>query len=145
MSDIPILGSLNLPVVTYTPVLTALTTNPTLGTGGSTTGRYYRIGKLVIGHFGVFFGTAGAAAGSGEYRVSIPVTIASGWIICGHGWAIDADGPMRAFQLERGTDGNYLSMNQGDAVANQHWFRNNVPWTWTNNDYIRGQFMYEAA
>ena len=58
----------------FTPALTAATTNPTLGTGGSTAGRYGRIQKVVVGIGLVSFGTAGTAAGSGLYYVSLPIT-----------------------------------------------------------------------
>jgi hypothetical protein len=58
----------------YTPVLTAATTNPTLGTGSSSTGSYARIQDLIIYRFAITFGTSGVAAGSGVYRVSLPVT-----------------------------------------------------------------------
>lgn len=61
----------------YTPTLTAASSNPTLGTGSSATGRFYRIGQLCIAHFRVKAGTAGFAAGSGLYRISAPLTAAS--------------------------------------------------------------------
>jgi hypothetical protein len=60
----------------YTPVLTATTTNPTLGTGSSQNGSYARIQNLIIARFFIRFGTAGVNAGSGNYKVSLPVTAA---------------------------------------------------------------------
>lgn len=58
--------------VTYTPALTALTTNPTLGAGSSQLGSYSLSGKIMTGAFFVAFGTSGSAIGSGAYMVSLP-------------------------------------------------------------------------
>ena len=60
--------------VAYTPVLTASTTNPTLGTGGVATGSYCVIGDMVHYIAYIKFGTSGWSAGSGEYYVSLPVS-----------------------------------------------------------------------
>lgn len=64
---------LGLGFAAYTPALTATTTNPTLGTASVQSGRYFQIGKFVIANFAIKFGTAGAVAGSGAYRISLPV------------------------------------------------------------------------
>lgn len=61
----------------YTPALTAATTNPTLGTGASATGTYIQIGKTVHFRAVIKFGTSGVAAGSGTYQISLPVTAAA--------------------------------------------------------------------
>ncbi len=61
----------------YTPTLTAATTNPTLGAasaGAVQFGRYCKVGRLVVAQFGIRFATSGASAGSGAYTVSLPVT-----------------------------------------------------------------------
>src|SRR5215208_3695550 len=55
----------------YTPVLTATTTNPSLGTGGALTGKYYKIFDQVW-IWGEFRFGVGAAIGSGTYQISIP-------------------------------------------------------------------------
>ena len=60
----------------YSPSWTAATTNPTLGAGGSVTGKYLRLfPRMVIGHFLIFTGGAGFAAGSGFYNISAPVAM----------------------------------------------------------------------
>jgi len=56
----------------YTPTLTAATTNPTLGTGSTRWGNYAQIGKVVVAHFGIVFGSGGSA-GTGNYAISAPV------------------------------------------------------------------------
>lgn len=58
----------------YTPTLTAASVNPTLGTGGSAAGRYAQTGKIVNAAGTITFGSSGTNAGSGEYRIALPVT-----------------------------------------------------------------------
>jgi hypothetical protein len=58
---------------TYTPALTAPTTNPTLGSGSSVVGRYVRGGRMVTVWVRIGFGSSGVSAGSGQYTVSLPV------------------------------------------------------------------------
>lgn len=60
----------------YTPVLTATVTNPTLGTGSVVSAAYARVKNLIIYRYFIQFGTSGVNAGSGEYKVSLPVTSA---------------------------------------------------------------------
>ena len=62
----------------YTPLLTGSTTNPTLGTGATSTGKYSRIQNLIIYKFSIFFGTSGFVAGVGNYRISLPVNSTGG-------------------------------------------------------------------
>lgn len=57
----------------YTPILTATTTNPTLGTGSSSVGSYARIQNFIFYRFVITFGTSGVNAGVGTYRISLPV------------------------------------------------------------------------
>lgn len=59
----------------YTPELTAVTTDPTLGSGSAAQGRWCYIGKLAIVHIRIVFGTSGVVAGSGVFRVSLPFTL----------------------------------------------------------------------
>lgn len=58
---------------TYTPVLTATTTNPTLGTGHTQLGQYIQLGKTVICTGQMNVGTTGFNAGSGIYHWSLPI------------------------------------------------------------------------
>lgn len=58
----------------YTPSLTATTTSPTLGTGGSATGGWrYVEGHLVFWWALIVFGTS-PSAGEGYYQITLPVT-----------------------------------------------------------------------
>lgn len=65
------LGEMGDPWIAYTPVLSASITNPTLGSGGSITGAYRRIGKTVHWRVTIDSGTT-PAAGSGNYEVTLP-------------------------------------------------------------------------
>lgn len=59
-------------LTTYTPQLTGVTSNPTLGTGGIIRGFYYRIFDQIYTWGEFKFGTAGVAVGSGAYLISLP-------------------------------------------------------------------------
>lgn len=63
--------------VAWTPVLEAVTTDPTLGSGSSVGGFYTRIGDLIVIRGVILFGTSGASAGSGVYFINSPVPIDS--------------------------------------------------------------------
>ena len=129
---------------TWTPALTASTTNPTLGTGSTATGRYGRINKTVFGNCRVFFGTAGANAGSGFYFVSLPITAqAAGNLVAGSGYVKDAStGLVRHVSVAIDSTsrvGLYLEDQINYAVSSTN------PWTWAASDQIQFSFEYEAA
>jgi len=56
----------------WTPAITA-STDPTLGSGSSVSGKYAQVGRLVAYWAHVQFGTSGTNAGSGTYEFSLPV------------------------------------------------------------------------
>lgn len=59
---------------TYTPTLTGSVADPNLGTGAvAPSGRYRRIGDDVYAVGDIRFGTAGTAAGTGNYQISLPI------------------------------------------------------------------------
>ena len=127
---------------TYTPALTALTTNPTLGTGSSVSGRYGQVNKIVCGQGQINFGTAGVAAGSGYYYVSLPITAQSTGKVIGQ------------FQFyDSSTLAVYLGTLISDTTTRSLMYYGNpsstasdsAPFTWAANDFIRYTFQYEAA
>lgn len=128
---------------TWTPALTASTTNPTLGTGSTTTGRYGRINKTVFGNCRIIFGTSGVNAGSGFYFVSLPVTAQASGVMSGYGYIFDSStGLVRhtAVVLDSTTRVSlYLENATNYAVAATN------PWTWAASDQISFYFEYEAA
>jgi len=128
---------------TWTPALTASTTNPTLGTGSVTSGRYGRIQKTVFGNCRVQFGTSGTNAGVGFYFVSLPVTAQASNVMCGHGWILDSStGLLRHIAV--GLDSTsrvymYLENATNYAIGAGN------PWPWAASDQIQFYFEYEAA
>lgn len=65
--------------LSYTPELTASTTNPVLGTGGLITANYIRLANRLIILYGRFkFGTSGINIGNGSYLFSLPIQADTG-------------------------------------------------------------------
>lgn len=131
----------------YSPALTAASSNPTLGTGSSTSGRFYRVGQLCVAHFRVKAGTVGFAAGSGLYRISAPLSAASfmytaNFFRCGTGFFYNSSAPTNylasfyfvgAGQVEINIDGRGTAQTGADPV---------VP---SNNDEWSGTLTYALA
>jgi hypothetical protein len=129
----------------WTPVLTASVTNPTLGTGSVTAGRYVQNGKVVTAVAYFAFGTSGVSAGSGGYRCSLPVNAVSFTqaFAAGSGAFIDvstANGYILIPQMETTTyftfrvnGGGYGDWNASNPVAP------------SNSDQIHLMFQYEVA
>lgn len=62
---------------TYTLNWTADTVNPTLGSGGSTEGKFIRLWpRMVVVFFRLNVGGAGALAGTGTFRFNLPTGVA---------------------------------------------------------------------
>jgi len=128
----------------YTPVLTAVTTNPTLGTGGSATGRSTRIGNTIIGNCRIIFGTSGMTPGVGIWRITLPVPAVAAATFAGNVRIRAAGLYTRGQVLTQGTDFGiryYLAAVNSAMYDVQH----NTPGAWTNNDEFMAVFTYEAA
>lgn len=129
----------------WTPALTASTTNPTLGSGSSAVGRYVQNGTTVIGWAHIAFGSSGTNAGSGTYRVSLPVTpktetvehvIGSGFIWPGTGGAV----PSTIFEIP--ASATYMHFRAGGIAIDHSGYGGNA---WTTTGEIDVSFTYEAA
>jgi hypothetical protein len=128
----------------YTPTLTASTTNPTNWTQS---GYYCRAGKLVVAKFTVQAG-ASMTTGSGTYRIALPVngstTLASQYL--GTITLRDASTGNTFYAQASLADTSYVVLNYaatyGGGTANA---AHNAPWTWAASDTISGTIMYEAA
>lgn len=129
----------------YTPTLTAVTTNPTLGTGGSATGRHVRIGNLMEVHATVVFGSSGVAAGSGAYRVALPVATQAAATILGTGMLYDSSAGQMKHITAILSSSTTVALYLGDAAAAAFEVTHANPWTWAANDQIWIKFSYEAA
>lgn len=138
----------------YTPILTAATTNPTLGTGATQAGRYMRIGKTVLFAAYIKLGTSGVAAGSGFYSISLPVGVANATVKylvpvllldSSSGTYVDATG-----QIEPG--GTVITrIRYGGGVGaiasttSSTTVGDTTPWTWAAGDELIVTGVYEAA
>lgn len=131
---------------TYTPVLTALDTNPTLGSGAVRQGRYIRYGRMVHVEASIIFGS-GSNRGAGIYEVSLPVAArqqasgrrtgsAYGWDNSLGDWA---DGV--CFINSGATDRVRLSIDSTVMRAESPPF----PWVWGTGDELGFSITYEAA
>jgi len=104
---------------TYTPTLTATSSNPTLGTGNVRSGRYFRVQKQGWLSVQIWVASSGYAAGTGTYEIDLP----AGWT------PVTAPRPhlVGAIQLAGGnptayfarveTGGTKLRLYRGDATA----------------------------
>ena len=131
----------------YTPTLTAATTDPVLGTGSTVLGRYVTIGRTVHVQVNIKFGSSGASAGSGQYRVSLPVTAVSplragGAMPIGNGWVLDTWNLLYQVGVEQlsTTSVEFRSMTSGNNGVT-HTF----PFAWDNGDELAFCATYEAA
>jgi hypothetical protein len=140
-----------LPWTTFTPALTAVTTNPTLGTGSVQNGRYVQAGKLIRGHGFIRFGTAGTAAGSGTYSVSLPVAAETSFLIAnatgGLGSSIggfhvrDNSAPAwRLGSVQLATTTTAILLLDNTIVVNS-----GGPWPWAPSDSLTYFFGYERS
>ena len=127
---------------TYTPTLTASTTNPTLGSGSTATGRYARINKTVFYYAEFAFGT-GANAGSGSYRVSLPITALNALNVVGSGWLYDSSANRLETCVVRLGATTYAWLYA--TATNTYQTQNAQPWTWAQGDAINFFIVYEAA
>jgi|GEM_PF-2256774 len=128
---------------TYTPALTAATTNPTLGTGSVAVGWWTaEPGPSVSLNFFIKFGTSGVAAGSGAYSVSLPSGITSAPV---YGTGHVAVGPAQMADFNTGAfqpgsvfvpaSSTTLSLVGAAPVTNTY------PWTWAASDYLSGSVI----
>lgn len=62
-------------ILTYTPQLRAVTTNPNTGTTATHQGWWVKIGNLVMCWGVIHFSGAGISPGSGAYEISLPTTV----------------------------------------------------------------------
>lgn len=130
---------------TYVPVLTAATTNPTLGTGGSIVGRYYEDGEHVEGHILVTFGTSGVSAGSGTYYLSPPTNIDTthAFAVVGQFYLYDSSAGNIVTGILARNSTSTMSLFQTHASAAA--IGSASPWTWAANDLLIVHFSYEKA
>lgn len=142
--------------ISFTPTLTATTTDPVLGTSPTRVGYYTQVGKNVLYRFLIVFGTgATVAAGNGTYRISTPIAASANL----------TSGLTPLYFQGRGRFGdssaNVSAHVDIQVVASQSYMQfaytathptgtftavtNAAPWTWAASDFMTGQVIYEAA
>jgi hypothetical protein len=129
---------------TYTPTLTASTTNPNLGTTGTATGRYARVNKIVVGQASFVFNGAGIAAGLGFYFCSIPLTAQNSGQAAGVANAIDVS-TFASVQNSLALDTTTRLIGIGTGGASLAGTIQSTTFVWAAGDLIRFYFSYEAA
>ena len=131
----------------YTPALTGSVSDPTLGTGSSVVGRWMRLGDLGIVFARINFGTSGTAAGSGNYRISLPFTVGASQITIQGGLTILEDNSASdAFSAAGyGIAGQaYAQMYLAQATTTGL-VTHAVPFAWAANDIIAATIICEIA
>lgn len=133
---------------TYTPELTAITTNPDLG-DGTAVGDFYVTGAQVTVMISLTFGS-GSSAGSGVYRISLPpgLDVDPAWeqqLFLGSCRLRDnnpIDRETGHFTTVVGTETDRVEIVFGDTVSRVD---DDSPWIWTESDTIKGTFTYLLA
>jgi hypothetical protein len=132
----------------YTPALY----NVTLGTGGTVTAAYVRIGNTVIGRVVISLGTGGALTGLGGFALPAAPLITTDAIPLGTATLFDNPGAALAgivrwsmsASVNGGSGAVIVSVNNSTAtnIINA---TATSPWTWNATDRIAAEFTYEAA
>ena len=143
----------NTPIGQYTPILSATTTPPTLGTGtNDAKGYYYKIFDLIYTWGYIRFGT-GLAAGSGVYTVTLPfkakfitapnATLGAGPVV-GNGlvWDDNAASGRQPVSVQLRTDQTIMfGLRMGSGAAARE-VTNLAPITWAVDDGIKWTARY---
>lgn len=143
-TNIPLTTAATATWTSYTPTLTAVTENPTLGTGGTTVGAYIQIGKIVHFRAQITFGGAGRLVGTGVYRIALPVQAASGTQQVVAMQFTCAGNDYRAIGQINASGQTIIAIRYGDggtALAAS----SALPAAWANGDYFTATGTYEAA
>jgi len=135
---------------TYTLNWTADTTNPTLGAGGFTEGKFIRLWpRMVIGFFRLNIGGAGALAGSGTYRFNLPTGVAPEMTLTddvfpiGKAFFLDSSAAVSSsvfLASFRPSTNNFFLRTPGGGG-----WSDTVPVALGQNDKLSGYFMYPTA
>lgn len=156
----------NIPITSYTPVITAQTTPPNLGAGSaaSSLGNYQLCRGWVWGNFKMVVTGAGIAVGSGEYGISLPFPVDGtfhsvgtalngtvGSFSCiGDGYIYDssaiATSGAIALDVVTVAGVSYVRLiTEQHAGKTSRAFRDSMPFAIAANDQFTGQFFYKKA
>ena len=131
----------------FTPTLTASTTSPNMGSTAVRKGRYIRFGNMIHYYFNLVFGGTGISAGSGGYRISLPVNadMTANLHVGQNGGMQLYDSSALAFRLCVPLIANASYMILVAETQGLGGVTNSDPWTWASGDVIRGFIIYQAA
>lgn len=144
------------PWTAWTPVISSATTSPTLSDDAShiTEGRYLRVGSLVIARGQIKAGTSGVNAGSGTYRLELPVTayvpanaslggatIGQGSYFNGVTNEVILVGIATGTESSSGLYGVFIQPDLGANIKVNH----ATPWALVNSSEFEFHLVYEAA
>ncbi|MFG3639077.1 hypothetical protein ACGF3C_02235 [Micromonospora sp. NPDC047762] len=123
----------------YTPIWTAIGTNP-VKNNGTITGAYKRIGTTVHYTGEILMGST-TTYGSGAWLVSTPTTAAGAAIAVGSSVMRSASNAVNRVggSVEFNTTTTLAFYGAGGAVAST------VPFTWANGDRLRWSITYETT
>lgn len=128
----------------WTPLLTGLATNPSLGSSGIATGKYAISGGTVHAQGRFAFGGSGVSGGSGEYQVPLPVAAKNPAeaLFYGTAWLFDGSASQTniAACLVQPSGIFNFRHHGGTSIVDA-----GRPWIWATGDQIRFQLEYEAA
>lgn len=134
---------------TYTPVLTASSVNPTLGSGGVASGAYrYLTPNLVWVKVYIKFGSGSADPGSGFYTVSLPTPTVANPVAnggCFTGYTSDSSAGDTGLIKPTYLNTNKVAFQFWDPVtASGNAVGASAPFVWALNDTLQFQGIYEV-
>ena len=135
----------------YTPVVTASTTNPTIG-NGTISGNYIKFGTFVMGQAKIIAGST-TNRGSGRYRISLPFTGATsvrnyqpvGQVVVKSTTAGTTYYGSVVFNNNDKTKVEMVLYTQNATYAEGDAVTESIPAIFSNGDEILINFMYEAG
>lgn len=160
-----IADEVDIPTVTYTPSLNALTTPPSAG-AGTRLGQYQDIHGFIMGSFKISFTDPGVSSGNGFYGISLPVpadgsfhTLGNAFdtgtgspSVIGEGYILDisavATSGSVALDLVSVGGVSYarlLTEAFTSPAKTSRLFTNAMPFTLANGDVFTGSFFYKRA
>lgn len=162
-NNLIIIDKMDVNLTAYTPVLTAQTTPPNIGTG-NIQGEYCDLQGFVFGNFIIEFLDAGITSGTGEYGVSLPFpadgsfhvvgtalnNISGSNSVIGEGYywdssAITTSGSL-ALDVVTVAGVSYVRMATETYTGKTNAFlANGQPAAVANNDRITGNFFYKRV
>lgn len=149
----------------YTPTLLGNASTPNVG-AGRIRGEYQDLMGFVVGAFVVEFTTPGITVGSGEYGISLPFPVDSGYHavgsvlnntpgffdVIGEGFISDASAAatsgsvaIDAVTIAGVSYARLLTEAHTAPVKTARVFRDNMPFAVADGDRLSGNFMYKRA